>query len=319
MKKIGIADNQALKFDASLKEHWEKKGHEVKYEFGASEVIFQWCDLYYVNFFDNNIHYLYKWHKDNPNIKKPTIVVRALDWDVWCGLARDPEMALWIDKVITITPHIKKKLLAENTAYKEDKVALIRCGVNLEKFTFKKSFGGYNIVIPCSEIDWHLKNVSEGFKIFAMLKKKSDKPWKLFVRGKWCQAEYFKVFHEDLIDKLGIRDDTTLTTSPVPDFNQYLEQMDYCLHPSYKEAFSYATGECAAKGIIPVLNHWYGAEDTWPKEWLYNTPDEAVEKILNWEKDKKMADVERAYCRSYMENHYSLEKMCSEYDRILGT
>lgn len=309
-----MADNNALRFSHFMKKHWEDKGHEVRYEMGASEHIAQWADLYYIEWWDRNIHHLYRWHKDNPKVHKPVYAVRAIDWEVWQGIARDEAIAKWVDHVITITPHIRQKLLDENEGFTEDKIALIRCGLNLDEFTHRPPKGGTNIVMPCNEIDWILKGGLEGMKIFAMLRKRDPRPWKLHIRGKWCQQKYIKVAFEDFMKKAGITEHVSIQVAQVPSMNEYFEDMDYCLIPSLKEAFGYTTAECVAKGIKPILHNWYGAEDTWPKEWMYLTPDEAVDKILEGytEEDAK------GY-RKYVEDHYDAKRMMAEFDKLLGT
>lgn len=308
--KVAIADNQALKFDRPLKEHWEKK-HEVKYEIGASEHLFQWCDLYYINFWDNNIHYLYNWHKKHPKVKKPIIVCRALDWEVWRGMVRSQEMVDWVDHAICIAPHIMDRLDSEVNF--GEKLRLIRPGVDLEKFTIKKVFNRHNIIMPVIEIDWILKNTLDGIRIFGLLKQQSDLPWKLTIKGKWTGqsgGEYFQIVVHDLIEKLGVKDDVAFVTEHVPDFNTFLDDFDYCLVPSLKEAFSYVTAECMAKGMKPVLNWWYGAEEIWSKSWMYTDHQKAVELFLEEPKP--------GVYRRFMRERYSLERMLNEYDEECG-
>lgn len=316
--KIAIASENQLKFMGDLKNHWESRGHEVKYEMGASEHLAQWADLYFVDSWTNNIHYLFDLYHGDPrgnrtpdwdNNKKPIVVCRALDHEVWIGLARDQRIIDWVDHSICIAPHIERQLRKHN---EWNNLHLIPIGVDTDKFEFIKRIHRYNIVLPCNEIDWHLKNVSEGLKIFAMLKKKTpDFPWHLTIKGKYCQGEYFKVFHEDLIDKLGIRKDVTIIEEQIPDYNAFLDEMDFCLVPSYKEAYSYVTAECASKGIKPILNHWYGAEELWPKEWLYTTPDRAVEMFLEPYSAENI--------RGWVYQNSNVKTMLKKYDELLGT
>jgi len=302
-----MCDENQLKFCGVLKKHWEDLGHEVKFEMGASEILFEWCDLYYVEWWTHNLHYLFNWHMEHPHVKKPKIVCRAIDWDVWMGLARDQRIIDWVDTAISIAPHIKRKLEAEGNFGKKLKLGPL--GVDTSVYKFIDRPIGFNVVIPCNEIDWHLKNVSEGMKIFALLKKtQPDKPWKLFIKGKWTQSEYFRVFHLDLLKKLNIEEDTTIVSEHVSDYDAFLDQMDYCLVPSYKEAFSYVTAECASKGIKPILNWWYGAEELWPREWLYSSVDEAVEMFKPYD---------RLTYSNYIKENHGLEKMLNLYDKII--
>jgi glycosyltransferase involved in cell wall biosynthesis len=309
-----MADNNFGRFSSYIRKHWEDKGHEVRFEGGASEVLYEWCDLYYVEFFDHNIHYLYGWARDHPDAKKPVIVVRGIDWDIWVGMARDPLIAHWVDHVITITPHIREKMIAENPGYIPEKVHLIRCGVDTEKFAWKNPSGGTKIAMPINEIDWVLKNGLEGLKIFAMLCKRDPRPWELHVRGKYCQEKYLRVAFDDFIEKTGIKDRVFIYEQPVPDMNEFFEDKDYVLVPSLKEAFSYVTAEAVCKGIKPILHNWYHAEDTWPKEWLYLTPDEAVQRILDGYTEEDSLNY-----RKFIVENYTLQKMFDAYDELLGT
>jgi hypothetical protein len=37
---------------------------------------------------------------ENTEVKKPKIICRAIDWEVWIGLCRDEAIADWVDEVI---------------------------------------------------------------------------------------------------------------------------------------------------------------------------------------------------------------------------
>ena len=311
---IAMADNNFGRFSNQIRYHWERKGHEVRFEGGASEVLFEWADLYYVEWFDHNIHYLYGWHKEHPEVKKPRIVVRGIDWDIWVGMARDPEIGMWVDDVIAITPHIRDKIIAENPSYTPDKVHLIRCGVDTEKFDWKKPVNGTKIAMPINEVDWVMKNGLEGIKIFSMICKKDPRPWELHIRGKFCQYEYLRVAYNDFIEKAGIQDKVFFYEAPVPDMNEFFADKDYVLVPSLKEAFSYVTAEAVSKGIKPIIHNWYHAEDTWPKEWLYLNPDEAVDMVLSG-----YSEEDSQKYRQYILDHYNQERMFKEYDELFGT
>lgn len=310
MHKIAVADNQNLKFDGDLVDHWREVGHEVKYEMGASEHLFQWCDIYYVNFWDNNIHYLWNWWNKNTKVKKPKIVCRALDYEVWLGLVRSQEMVDWVDVGICIAPHIERQLRKD--AKWGNKLHLIRPGVKMSKFPFKEKFGSHNILLPCNEIDWVLKNVVEGIKIFGMLCRQSDNPWHLTVKGKWtgqAGGDYFRYVLSDLEKKMGVEGRITYEEQHIEQYNEFLNNFDYILQPSLKEAFSYVTAECMAKGMKPVINSWYGAEEIWTEGFLYTTPDEAVKLLLEKPYPK--------HYRTFIRKNYDAERMFAEYDRAI--
>lgn len=317
--KIAIADNNARKFIGDLIDHWTLKGHdikmqypnhEVKYEPGASEKLAQWADIYYIDTWDNNIHYLYKlYHGDQgvsrtpdwDNNKKPTIVVRALDWEVWIGLARDQLIIDWVDKIIVIAPHIEKELRKHGDF--GDKIKLIRPGVNLDKFTLKtKPTDGFQLGMVLGDM-WKYKNHMGGLDIFTTLYQK-DNRWRLHIRGQHENSTYDPINFEHYLESRGIKNVVTLYPH-VADVNEWLENIDILLHPGQKEAFCYAVGEAAAKDIPCIVNDFYGSRDIWPEEILYRTHEEAIGMIT----DKN---------KHYIFKPRDVKKMMEEYDQYLG-
>lgn len=318
MAKIAIADNNHKKFTGDLIEEWEKQGHEVKYEPGASEFLAQWADIYYVDTWDNNIHYLYKLyhglHDDMPrgwdNNKKPKIVVRALDWEVWIGLARDQGMIDWVDNIIVIAPHIKDEL--EKYANFGNKVKLIKPGVNLNKFPLKeKETDGYQIGMVLGDL-WKYKNHFGGLDIFTTLYRKDPK-WRLHIRGQFENSTYDPTNYEYYLKSRGIENVVKLYQH-TEDMNLWYDQIDYLLHPGQKEAFCYAIGEAMAKGIKPVINNFYGAKKIWGETFLYDTHQEA---LIHFLKGGYQIKPNLNY-RHFIQYEYNLKRMVKEYNELLG-
>lgn len=314
--RIAVCDNNG-KFVKDIIEHWEKKGHEVRLERGASEVLAQWADMYYCDDWDNNIHYLYKLYHDDEGVsrtpdwdnnKKPRIVVRPLDWTVWIGLARDQSMIDWVDKVIVIAPHIEKRLREDNEW--GNKIRIIRPGVNLKRFPIKvKQTNGFQLGMVLGDFWPQAKNHMGGLDIFTTLYQK-DNRWRLHLRGQHEPGDYWPKMYEHYLDSRGIRDVVTLYPS-MPDINNFYEEIDILLHPGMKEAFSYAVGEAMAKEIRVVCNQFYGSEDIWPEWILYKTHEQAIDMILNQR-------VTRKAHREFIEQNYSLDRMAKEFDEYLG-
>ena len=317
MVKIAMADNCHLKFSQDIKEHWEKKGHEVRYEPGASEWLAQWADLYYVDFSDNNIHYLRDLYNGDPrncrtpdwdNNKRPTFVCRAIDWDVWIGFARDQTLVDWVDKWICIAPHIEKKLRAE-AKYRDDQLRLIKPGLDLSKWTLKTNkTDGFQLGMVLGDM-WWPKNHMAGLDIFYQLYQQDNK-WRLHIRGQHEPGEYWPVMYEYYLESRGIKDVVTLYPQQ-DNMNDWYENIDVLLHPGMKESFCYAVSEAAAKDIPCVVNDFYGSHDIWSKEWLYQNHEEAMEKI-------KLFRLYPPKSRKYIEANYSIERMMTEYDDYLG-
>lgn len=320
--KIAIADNCSLKFSKDIKEHWEQTGHEVRYEPGASEFLAQWADLYYIDWWDNNIHYLWKFYTDQlpdyPNgstCKKPKIVVRAFDWDIWVRGIRSQKMVDFVDYIICIAPHMYEWLLKEKDDATGlpiqwgDKLHLIRPGVNLDKFSLKKKqTDGFQIGMVLGDMWWY-KNHMGGLDIFTTLTKKNPK-WRLHIRGQHEPGQYNPVMYEAYLDSRRIRDKVTLYSS-VDNMNDFYEDIDILLHPGMKETFCYAVGEALAKGIPAVVNNFYGATDIWDPKYLYNTHAGAVYLI-----EEKLKEMDRGEHREYIRANYDVYDMLRDYDEL---
>lgn len=317
--KIAMADNCGGKFTTDLKEYWEKQGHEVRFERGVSEHLAQWADVYYLDWWDNNIHYLWKLyngdedHNRTPdwnNDKKPKVIVRAIDWEVWVGLARDQRIIDWVDEVIVIAPHIEKKLRTDNNW--GTKIHLIRPGVNLEKFSLKdRSNDGYQLGMVLGDMWWY-KNHMGGLDIFTQLHNK-NKNWKLHIRGQHEAGDYNPVMFNYYLESRGIKDAVVLYPQ-LASMNVFYESIDILLHPGMKETFSYAVAESMAKGIPAVVNDFYGSRDIYPSKMLYQTHDEAVSMIERLHHSAKNPDYGM---RKFIEIEYPVQRMCEEISALL--
>lgn len=318
--KIAVADNTGMKFCQDLIDHWIEKGHEVKYERGASEYLAQWADIYYVDWIDNNLNYLWKLYNDPmcenrtpdwDNNKRPIIVCRMIDWDVWNAYVPFYEQAYidFIDKAICIAPHIEKYIRSK--ADYGDKLRLIRPGVNLDKFTLKKKeTDGFQIGMVLGDC-WMPKQHMMGIDIFHRLWKK-DKRWKLHFRGQHeGGTPYWKIMYDYHIESRGLKD-AVILYDHVEDMSAWYENIDILLHPGMKEAFCYAVGEALAKGIPAVVNDFYGSHDIW-SGWLYQDSEEAIEQIMMYNRGGGQLDP-----TSYIKEKYPLDRMLKEFDELLG-
>jgi hypothetical protein len=122
--------------------------------------------------------------------------------------------------------------------------------------------------------------------------------YRLHLLGTRNTEKWLHAYLDHMAGELGL--DVT-ETERVDDVDAWLEGMDYHVLASFKETFSYATAEAAAKGIKPLVHNFYRARDVWPDKWIWNTLDEAVGMIGG--------DYDSAGYRRYVEEYYNLGRM----------
>lgn len=308
--KIFVNDNTNFKFSMPIINYWLSKGHEVDREIGANpDKAEKWADLVYIDFLDNNFYCYF--NRKTP-IKK--IFVRGVDIDIWMGRHRDPVIWDYMTGMIVINPKLYDMVKREGNP-PEGKLHLIRPGLDLSKFTYRELLPDIYQPIKIAMVTgdlWEMKNPIEGYRIFQLLvKRHPEMKFELHIRGQHHSREMEQIMKDHVMLHESLTQGMVTLHGPVNDMNTWLDDKHFILVPSLKEAFSYATAEAMAKGIKPILNNWWGADDIWPKEYLYHNLDEAH--------DMFFADYKPREYHDFVANNYSFERMMREYDALMGT
>jgi len=142
-----------------------------------------------------------------------------------------------VSDLVFVTDWLKRQ--TDGFDFGDTKLHVVNNGVDLNKFTLKKSFKPtYKLAFvghPSGAKGYDdLPDIVKRFK-------KIDSRYKLYEANK-------QIPHDKM--------------------NDWLEDKDYILVPSHYESFSFAVAEAMAKGIRPLINHWPGAEETWGDEFF---------------------------------------------------
>lgn len=314
--KIAMFSSAGLKFMEDIKQHWEKKGHQVDYEPGANPALVAEADLTYIDFLDNNFYRLWNgpdFDHDDPRWQGPEpkggpIFVRAIDIDIWMGRHRDERIYNYMDGLIVINEFFRDMVQREGNV-PAGKLHLIRPGVNLGKFKFRqKTHNDYRIACVTGNF-WEAKAYLEPIRLLDLVRRETKKDYTLHMRGQHIPPGWQKVAMDHLIDSLGLKDKVTIY-GPQPDMNEWYQDKDYILVTSYKEAFSYAAAEGMAVGLKPVISDFFGSADIWG-DYRYRNWDDAV-RMLH---EPIMSEEYRAF----IYNNYDLKQMLTEFDDLLHT
>jgi len=281
--KIALFDPYAGKFTTGMREWWSSHGHEVRKDTYYDPDLVKWADAVWFYTCDNNVKSamypdkndptMQGWDMHDMDLTGKKIIVNPIDIEVWLGHQNNVDWNLVTD-VVFIAPHIQE-LANRFEGLRESQASqhVIQHGVKLEDWTYAVREPGFNIGIV-SEL-WESKGTDLVLQVAYKLRG-IDPRYNIEWVGRWSEYEWDKAYFLDFVErnKLPIK-----LIENVESIDSFLEDKNYLLHASKKEAWSAVTTEAMAKGIKPVLHHFYGAEDIWPRI-TWNSIDEAVDKIV---------------------------------------
>ncbi|MCK9370347.1 glycosyltransferase [Candidatus Dojkabacteria bacterium] len=298
--KIQLMDSWNGKFSTAIAEHWRSLGHEVL--FNGEYKLDEPADLAFFYTADNSTQVGVK----ECNAKK--IFVQAVDIEIWAG---QPDGIDWskVDGCITMAQHTSDMVKTPENV----KRTILKPGIDINKFTLRKP----SELTPVRRIAyvvgdgriWDVKRFDIALQMLYDVKRmKPEYIWQLHIRGTYSGHVQYNAYCEHLIKALDLKD-FIFWVPRVDDLNAWLEDKDYFILPSTKEAFSYATAEAMAKGIKPIINNWQSAKETWGP-FVSNSYLEMLEKLLTESEPEKY--------RKFVEDNYNQEVFFKKLDEFMG-
>lgn len=311
--KIAIFDPNLRKFTQDMIDWWEQHGHEVKIERYYNPDLVHWGDVIWFDTCDNNLKSACYPDKNDPtqdgwdlhdmDLTGKQIVCRAIDIEVWQGHHLNVDWSL-VDKVLFIAQHIKD-LFTKDIDMPEEKMQVIRCGIDIQKFQLSDIPGkGTEIAWVCER--WPSKGIDYMLQILNML----PEDYTIHSLGVWNDMHPWEMaYFWDMVGrakaKFTITDNVGLVSS-------FLKDKDFILSTSKKEAFGYSIGEGMAMGLRPIVHNFYGGKYIWPEDMMWNTVDEAAQMI-------QQGPGEREQWREYLVGTgLTLDNTMTQIDSWLG-
>lgn len=320
MVKLALFDPYLDKFTSGMIQWWKNHDYEVEVARYYDPQLAEWADVIWFETCDNNLASATKpgsaimddaanyqpWDLHDMDLSKKHIIVRPIDIEVWQG---HQYASRWdvVDNIIFIAEHIRN--VADVDAFPELRpdtpIHVIPHSVDLDKWTFKERKPGFNIAVVSER--WMSKGTSEILQI-AMKLKAIDDRYKIIWLGQRSDYQWEHAYRDDIVEHLDLPIEFV---NMVESVDEFLEDKNYLLHASHKEAFSAATAEAMAKGIKPVLHRFYGADALWGDMPLWTSVDEAVKMITDYLYDSE------SY-RQFLINHgYTLPQMMEAIDKVI--
>lgn len=318
--KIAIYDPYLRKFSAGMENWWLSQGHEVRMDRYYNPEMALWADLIWFETADNNLTSATNptrailddaanfspWDLHDMDLSQKQIVVRAIDIEVWQGAMEAPRWDV-VDDLIFIAPHIRGIINEyELPERREDlRIHTIPHAIDLNQWTFKEREKGFDIAVVAER--WMSKGEAYVLQIAKKLQD-IDERYKIHWLGQRSDYQWEHAYFDDFIEHHKLNIEITNICDSVDDF---LENKNFLLHASHKEAFSAATAEAMAKGIKPILHRFYGADDLWPGM-TWDTIDQAVAMILSDDYDSK------SYRQYLIDHEFTLPQMMRKFDELIN-
>ncbi|AQS50883.1 hypothetical protein PAEH1_03620 [Paenalcaligenes hominis] len=212
------------------------------------------------------------------------------------------------DTVMFVGPHILRQGIAKNPALKKNGVVVYN-GVDVEglqsvprKLTNGKVLGFVGIVPQRKRFDLALDILHE--------LRKEDGSYILRIKGKrpeeyswmanrpeemaWYETQYRRLEEDPLLKGAVIFDPHG------NDMPEWYAGIDFALSTSDFESFHFTIADGAASGCTPIILPWEGADEIYPKEWVYTDTKAAAEGI-------KVGPRDQASLRGFAKEKYDIE------------
>lgn len=288
MSKIAIFDPYLRKFTGDMERALIKEGHEVRMDrYYNPEWVNEWADIIWFDTCDNNLasatnpsHAILDdnanyqpWDMHEMDMASKQVIVRPIDIEVWQG---HQNAAIWdlVDDVIFIAPHIRELAMGSGLPGLRPiaNIHTIPCGIDRDRYKFRRHEPGFNIAVISEK--WTSKGTDLILQI-ALKLRAYDKRYKIHWLGRWSDYDWEKAYFDDFIKHHDLQFEFTEWLEGDDAVDLFLEDKNYLLHASHKEAFSYATAEAMAKGIKPVIHNFYGCKELWPDLPTWDSIDQA--------------------------------------------
>ncbi len=227
------------------------------------------------------------------DLRKRGVIVRLHSYE---SLTPMPQQIDWtvVDYLVFVAPHIRE-IVKRHIPDIEKRVCtkVIYNGLDIDKIEPNKVLNMYDIAYVCNIS--HKKEPALALQIMAELVSKSDliyecggspdhrmgtKPgtaFKLHVAGQF-QEERYEIYLKYMAKEMGI-EDNIIWYGFVQDMNAFWQGKGAILSTSIHEGHPLNIMEGAARGLRPVVHNFYGSRDLYPDSWLFNTVNEATERI----------------------------------------
>ncbi len=209
-----------------------------------------------------------------------------------------------VDHVIFVAKNVMNTAISNQPKISKIPHSFIPNGIDLKKYRFKDRKEGFKVAFL-----GHMNYKKNPMMTVQILKKLVDLDKRyVFYWGGDIQDERIWRYLNYILDDMNLKEHF-IFDGWIEDTDEWLEDKDIFLSTSIHEGYGVAIMEAMAKGLKPVIHNFYIAREFYPREYIFNTVDEAVKKIV----DEPFKS--REY-RGFIEK-YSLEKQLHSIKQVI--
>lgn len=227
-----------------------------------------------------------------------------------------------IDKIVTVSPIIKKDIM-QKINIPEDKVVVIYNVIDAIKLNKPKiEDSKYNIgMLGYSP---KIKRIDRALEIFDNVWRVDNK-YKLYIKGMspqqytwlWSRKEE-REYYENVFYKIKKSDcsKNIIFENWSEDKEEWFKKIGYILSVSDFESFHLAVAEGMASGSIPIILYRPGAEDLFPKKFIFKNIEDAARYIIRTLNQENIEE-NRNYVKEYSTINFDKSIVCKQIEEIL--
>lgn len=282
-----------------------KSQHELRiFEKGTEaemKSLLEWCDLAWFEWCDQLVIAATKLPKTCK------IVCRLHSYEVFSDMPRHVD---WnkIDHLVLVSDAVKD-LLSYNFSVPTP-TTVIHNGVDLEKFTMPAQKPAGKKICSIGYINYK-KNPALLLYSFKAIHD-YDPNYTFHLAGEHQDARY-QVYFAHLLPKLNI---PVSFDGWVDDISGYLRDKDFVISTSLFESFHYSIAEGMASGVLPLIHDWLGAEQIYPKRYVFTTPDDSVRLLRELERGDRPALQKE--CRQFIAERYDNRRQLQKIENLIS-
>lgn len=316
--KIYIGDHLGDHKTTIQMEKWFKaKGHEVHWDVyyenkkGPTPDVhwIEWADVIIFEWLEGMVELCLK---DGWGKKKP-VYARAMDIEIWAGNANGADLTdlsglAYTSKYIFDLYNKEQEFTTKHPTIPTHHIPL---SIDMNEWTYKKRDFGYNVAVIGHMWDAKGANLIPHFVDYLIKRSGNDK-WKFYLQGNWRHDvwRWYLAYTQHIIKEMGLENNIFISEERVNNMDEWMEDKNFLVTFSMKDAFSLIVGEAMAKGIQALPHNFPGAKDIW-SEHVWTTFDELYDKLM-------LGGYDSEKYRDFVQVNYSNEVIMPKWERMIG-